>query len=131
MRVPKKASEILHTFYTGVILYIVLRFFDHTFPLRQSYVSGLAHSLRHNRADNLAGSHEYNYMAIGIKCGIGNANISFSVLAARTLQSERRSARKEKKERERKGEKGADTTPAGEFEGGQSVAGGTSGTTWW
>lgn len=46
-----------------------------------------------------------------------NANISFSVLAA-IPQSERRSARKEERERERKGEKGADTTPAGEFEGG-------------
>lgn len=34
--------------------------------------------------------------------------------------------------RKRAGEgEGADTTPAGEFEGGQSVAGGTSGTTWW
>lgn len=102
----------------------------------QSYVSGLARPpVAQSRGDNLAGSHErgaIRYPAIGIKRGIGNANISFSVLAATSAEPAATLGRKRRRqgESEREGNRQRRRARGG-ARGGQSVAGGTSGTTWW
>lgn len=127
-------SEII---YFRDALYIVLYrvfyrilFLPTRSSLGQSYVIGINAHPRLDRADNLIGSHGRGYTIVRrseLNVGIRNTNISFSVLAAILQNERRRGARKGDREKEREREQ--DTTSAGEFEGRQSVAGGTSGTT--
>lgn len=85
---------------------------------------------RCNHADNLIGSHGrvYNCPAIGIECR--NRKHKHIVFSSRGDSAERATTgRSEGRQGEREREREQDTTSAGEFEGRQSVAGGTSGTT--